>query len=209
MMQARTLSSLAAVRLRSVLFGAMLGFVLAMFQAHGTAEAAPPQRFVIEGPELREDAGRLTAECSVTVDDEDGLRALLKDGAVLELRIGMTVERKRSWWSNSEVSSSVFVSGLRHDPLTREFLLTMPSEGREILHRDRNLTRLLYATWRDLRLPLASLHLFESPDGPKDYLLTFNFELRHTELPPWLEKSPGFWSADVVPSEQRQLDYRR
>ena len=170
---------------------------------------AAPQRFILETPVLVAVAGTLYADCSLSVDDEDGLRDLLKDGAVLELRISTEVERRRSWWSNADLGSGVFVSALRHDPLTREFLLTLPGDGRETLHRDRNLTRLLYATWRKLRLPILAEQAFPKGRGPQDYLITLTFELRHTELPPWLEKSPGFWSSDVVPQERRELEYHR
>ena len=173
------------------------------------ASAAPPQRFLLGTPALSVVDGVLSVDCPVGVDNEDGLRDLLKDGAMLELRVSYELERKRSWWSNAGVVSGVFVSRLRHDPLTREFLLTMPGDGREILHKDRNLTRLLYATWRTLRLPITPERIFQGDDVSHEYLVTLDFELRHTELPPWLEKSPGLWSANVVPRETRELTYRR
>ncbi len=182
-------------------------FCLAWCLWGGRAEAAAPQRFALVPPTLEAAAGTLNAVCSVSVNDEDGLRDMLKDGAVLELRIAFEVDRERSWWKNSEIASGVFVSGLRHDPLTREFVLTLPVDGRATTHKDRNLSRLLQSTWQAIRFPLVSEAVFREHDAEQTYRISLNFELRHVESPPWLEKSPGFWSSDVVPQERRELRY--
>ncbi len=195
-------------RFPALLWATILLFCAVLFWV-GNARAASPQRFVVDSPRLESVDGTLYAACSVSVNDEDGLRDLLKDGAVLELRISFAVDRKRSWWTNAGMASGVFISGLRHDPLTREFMMTMPGDGRESLYKDRNLSRLLQTTWGKIRFPVAPERVFQEHDAPQEYLVAFTFELRHTELPPWLEKSPGFWSADVVPQERREMGFSR
>ncbi len=182
-------------------------FCLSLCLLGGRAEAAAPQRFVLAPPALEAAGGTLNAACSVSVNDEDGLRDMLKDGAVLELRITFEVDRERSWWKNSEIASGVFASGLRHDPLTREFVLTIPVDGRATIHKDRNLNRLLQSTWQAIRFPLVPEAVFREHDADQTYRISLAFELRHVESPPWLEKSPGFWSSDVVPQERRELQY--
>lgn len=172
------------------------------------ALAAAPQLFVLENLSLAEERDALVFHCSVSVDDEDGLRDLLKDGAVLELTIDLTLERKRSWWLNADGIERVFTLGLRHDPLSRNFLVSVPgAEAQEIL-RDKNLTRLLHAGWRQMKLPLAPMQLLRDQGRENIYLLTATFRLQHTEVPPWLEKSLVFWSSDVVSQETRTLEYQ-
>ncbi len=172
-----------------------------------SARAAAPQQFVIDKAALRTSSNTLFADISLSVDDEDGLRDLLKDGAVLELALAVNVERQRSWWTNKSVSEEVFVSGLRHDPLTRDFVVTVPGIASQHTLRDRNLTRLLHISWRKLSLPLASLDLLKQGDEDAHYIVTIAFTLQHTEVPPWLEKSLVFWSSSVVPKTERTLEY--
>lgn len=90
-------------------------------------DAAPPKRFEIQTFSLVTTNNTLTVDLALSVDDEEGLYNLLKDGAVVELGIDIRVERKREWWSNATIASLRYTSVIRHDPLTREFFLTMPS----------------------------------------------------------------------------------
>ncbi|MDR2076858.1 MAG: DUF4981 domain-containing protein, partial [Desulfovibrio sp.] len=75
------------------------------------------------------------------------------------------------------------------------------------LTRDRNLSRLLYGNWRRLTLPVGDLETIRQAGPDREYILTVSFQLRHTEIPPWLEKSPLFWSSDVVPEMTVSLEY--
>lgn len=202
---------------------------LAVFLLHSPAHALPPKQFVFTTPAARLVADTVRVDLSITVDNEEGLRDMLKDGAVLELAIDLTLERKRSLWANAEVAARRYVSVLRHDPLTREFLLTLPGNGngqfsetepdgetppaeevpgngktREI--RDKNLTRLLNAGWRALSLPLAPMQDIQAENGDADYEILINISLEHIEVPPWLEKSV-LWSSSVVPSASINLPF--
>lgn len=180
--------------------------ILALCLFAGQAYALPPQRLLLDPPVARFHNDALTLALSITVDNEDGLRDLLKDGAVLELLITASLERQRSWWSNAEVAHREFSSTIRHDPLTRDFLVAMPTPEGVTELRDRNLTRLLYASWKKLLIPITTLEQIAAQgDEEEEYGLTLTVNLHHTEVPPWLEKSFVFWSADIVPQEKRTL----
>jgi hypothetical protein len=175
----------------------------------GVVHGAPPQSFVMSSMALRVDAGVLLLGVALSVDDEDGLRDLLKDGAVLEFSITIDMQRKRSWWMNADVVHLVYTSALRHDPLTREFRLTMPRKGGDVTVKDRNLTRLLHNTWRAFSLPIVALReLLPANDGEqKEYDVHVSLKLRHIEVPPWLEKSTMFWSSNVIPEKNDILEF--
>ena len=170
--------------------------------------AAPPQAFVIHNPRIITTQHQLVASLSVSVDDEDGLRNMLKDGALLALGISATIKRVRSWWGNEEIFTSESISTILHDPLTRDFLINLPElEGKSVPHRDKNLTRLLHATWRKLSIPLVSIERLTEDEPGSQYEITLNLSLQHNEVPPWLEKSLVFWSSNIVPQEKITLQY--
>lgn len=169
------------------------------------AFALPPQRLVVEKFTADTRNGILTLNLSLTVDNEDGLRDMLKDGAVLELLASVAVERERSWWANAEVASRDFSSIIRHDPLSRDFLVSLPSEEEPTELRDRNLTRLLHNSWRKLALHVTTVQLLEQEEIGEEAVVTLTISLQHTDVPPWLEKSLIFWSSQVVPTEKRTL----
>ncbi|MDR1360001.1 MAG: DUF4390 domain-containing protein [Deltaproteobacteria bacterium] len=170
--------------------------------------AASPQRFIIENPNIIQRGETLFFSASLSVEEESALHDLLKDGAVLELTIKTTLDRRRSWWTNAEVAAHTYTSNLRHDQLTRNFLITQPCEGAlGELTRDRNLTRLLYGNWRRLMLPVGDMPAIRKAGPDREYILTVSFQLRHTEVPPWLEKSSPFWFSDVVPEADVTLTY--
>jgi hypothetical protein len=187
-------------------FAVCAGLFLALVLAC-PAFALPPQKFLLDPPLPGVEDGVLTVRLSLTVDNEDGLRDLLKDGAVLELLIDVNVERERFLWSNAEAAAVTFTSVIRHDPLSRDFVVSVPTHDGDKELRDRNLTRLLYASWRKLFLPIATLEDLRRNEEADEYAITLAISLRHTEVPPWLEKTLVFWSADVVSQEKRTVHF--
>lgn len=185
----------------------LLAFAAFLFLPPSFAQAAPPQRFVIENARFAPHEDILYFSCSASVDEESGLHAILKDGAVLELTVTVSLERHRSWWTNSEVAEVSYKSLLRHDPLSRDFIIVYPTDSGEELTRDRNLTRLLSGHWGKLELAVAPLEAMRQLGADRDYILTARFSLRHTEVPPWLQNSVGFWSSEVVPDEKVALEF--
>ncbi|MDR2075756.1 MAG: DUF4390 domain-containing protein, partial [Desulfovibrio sp.] len=125
---ARAFPRLRAARGGGFFFGLCLFCFLALVPV-SPCQSASPQRFLLENPQLAERDGLLFFSASLSVEEEGALRDLLKDGAVLELIITTTLDRRRSWWTNAEVASHVYTSSIRHDQLTRNFLLSQPCEG--------------------------------------------------------------------------------
>jgi hypothetical protein len=169
------------------------------------ALALPPQEIIMDPPVAVVEHGMLTWKLAITVDNEDGLLELLKDGAVLELAISVVVERERTLWTNAEAAKVEFPAILRHDPLSRDFVAFVPTFDGEKEVRDRNLSRLLQASWRRISLPVVSLADMVREEPAKSYLVLLTIALRHTEVPPWLEKSSVFWSPEVVPQVNRKF----
>ena len=149
--------------------------------------------------------GLVLLRLALTVDNEEGLFVLLKDGAVLELAISALVERERMLWRNAKAAKVEFSSILRHDPLSRDFVILVPTPDGEKEVRDRNLNRLLQASWRQLSLPVISLEDMLRKEPAETYQVLLTIALRHTEVPPWLEKSSLFWSSEVVPQVKRKF----
>ncbi|MDR2123845.1 MAG: DUF4390 domain-containing protein [Desulfovibrio sp.] len=179
--------------------GAALCFLLTAFFGV-SASAAPAHRLIADPPPALRAAGAfLVAEISIAVDNEAGLRDLLKDGAILELEMESSVERRRSLLGNAELNSQTRVSLLRHDPLSREFLLTRPGPEDDRELRDRNLSRLLYAGWKKLALPLIPLKTLRAEGEDEEFAVRLEITLRHSDVPPWLQKNFVFWSSEVAP----------
>ncbi len=181
-----------------------LALVLLIWPVRAALPAAP-QSFVHDTPIFLHDNGELLLKMSVNVDDTDGLMYMLKDGASIKLDIKSLVELPRAILSNIAVAEHTFSSTLRHDPLTREFLLTLP--GEEHPRRDLNLARLLDSAWKNLRIDLASLATLRAKGPDKVFQISVTLSLRHTEVPPWLAKTVMFWSWDIVPPETITLEY--
>lgn len=190
---------------RAVFLASTLSLIFSFFFFFTpSALALPPTRLLINSPALSFQDGVLQFTLSITVDDEEGLREIMKDGAVLELMTTVDVERERSWWANAKVFSRVYSSILQHDPLSRDFIVTFPEKDGERELRDRNLTRLLYESWKKLSFPILPAAALTRQEN-EAYHLHFTITLRHIGVPPWLEKNLFFWSPEVVPPENGAL----
>lgn len=168
------------------------------------AAALPPSRLLLDYPTLVFAENMLGMTMAATVDDEEGLREMLKDGAVLELMITVNIERERSWWKNVVVFSKDYHSVLRHDPLSRDFIVNFPDKHQKRELRDRNLTRLLHESWKNLSFPITPLNTLNLHEDT-NYRLNFTVTLRHIEVPPWLANNLLFWSAEVTPPESGSI----
>lgn len=173
------------------------------------AQGAAPQRFISSITRLSEENNKLYMYLSVDVDDEDGLRDILKDGAVIELDVTITMELVRSWWTNSTINNVSYSFIMQHAPLTREFQINGPIFDNKKNLRDKNLTRLLKNSWHSLRLEVISLDLLDLEGQNRNYEVSVSLNLRHKEVPPWLESHSLFWSSAVVPNQTLTLPYTR
>lgn len=178
-----------------------------LFFCVGQAHAASANYFVGDEPKLRVEENRVMLSIPLSVSDEDSLRSMLQDGAVMALDIKVVMERERTLWFNEDIAEVEFTWNLRLDPLTREYSITGPAlgNGQHTAFSDRSLRRLLAATWKLLDLNLADAALFDSQE---EYLFIITRSLRYAELPPWLDHALVLWSRDIVSPETIKLDVR-
>ncbi len=168
------------------------------------ARAVPPKYFDITNARLETASGEIIARLSVTVDNVTGLYEMLKDGATVELVIRAKLERVRAFWTNVTLAERELFSTLQHNPLTREFSLFMPGEATPML--DRNLDRLLAATWHKFSLSLGSMDILDGDKG-SEYRVSLTLSLQHAKPPPWLAKNFSFWSKAIVDPEMVELPF--
>ena len=184
---------------------AMLALAV-FFVLHAAApvRAVPPKYFDITNARLETASGDIVARLSITVDNVLGLFEMLKDGASVELVVQARLERLRTFWANVTLAEMELFSTLQHNPLTREFALCMPGETTPML--DRNLERLLAATWQKFSLSFGSLDIL---DGDKDseYRVSLTLFLQHAKPPPWLAKNFMLWSKEIVDPETVELPF--
>ena len=173
-----------------------------------SASALPPGSFQFPPPVVSIHNDDLLLNLSLTVNNEDGLRDMLKDGAVLQLDISLRLTRTRYWWLNADIESRTYSSVISHDLLSRDFVVRVPTPTGEKILRDKNLTRLLHASWRQLSLPVTSIRALSGKNSDEEFTISLTLALQHTEVPPWLEKSFIFWSSDVVPQKKYDLPLR-
>lgn len=187
---------------RAFLAGALLALLVPVM-----ALAVPPKYFVITDPRLDTATGDIVVRLGVTCDNVTGLFEMLKDGASVELVIGGRVERVRSLWTNVTITERRLVSVLQHNPLTREFSLYMPGEAQPLM--DKNLERLLDATWSKLVINFGPLSMLDGEEKGAEYRAVLELALQHAKVPPWLEKNFVFWSRNVLDPETVTLPFTR
>lgn len=175
---------------------AILAVALWCLTAPVSGWTMPPEHFVTKGLTMETRTGTIVVRVGISVDNEAGLHDMLKDGASVQLTAELQLERLRSLWTNVTLAEQTYTSMLRHNPLTREFLLYMPGETTPVA--DRNLSRLLAATWHKLSFPLGPVDLLRQAEAGSQYRISVYLTLRHTEVPPWLAKAFVFWSKEVV-----------
>lgn len=196
----------AACAIRGIYGRIVLAGTLFALLAPCLALAVPPRYFVITEPRIETASGVITVKLGISCDNALGLFEMLKDGASLELAVSTRIERVRGWWTNETVLERELVSSLRHNPLTREFALQMPGEAQPLL--DKNLLRLLQATWSKFEIRLAPLTILDGEEKDSEYKIILDLTLRHAKVPPWLEKNFMFWSRNVLDPETITLPLR-
>lgn len=182
-----------------------LSAMLALLAAAAPARAVPPKYFEVSDAHIIFEADNIIAKLSIGVDNITGLYEMLKDGASVELEITARLERVRTFWTNVTLMETNVVSTLQHNPLTREFVLYLPGETTPML--DKNLDRLLAATWKKFAATVGTLAAL---DGEKDteYRVVLTLNLHHAKPPPWLTQSFMLWSKKIVAPETVELPFR-
>lgn len=159
------------------------------------------QEFVLNNFYLSSTDTTLTARLSLSITDMAQLANMLRDGARLKLKCDAHLYRKRTFWANSLLDSSTFVSSLRYAPLQREFIImsaNIPPLSQSVL------TSLLQVTWGNLEMPLCRLEELEKGET---YLAEVVVGLYHEEMPPWLKTNVFFWSDEIIAPKTYQLEF--
>jgi len=147
----------------------------------------------------------------VTVDYQLGLKGLvpirdqLRDGAHMAIEGGIRLFQYNLLRPNSELASQPLSWILRHDPLTREFLIVdAGSTGGGQSHRSAHLDALLREAWNDLHAALMPETPFEDDET---YIIRFDLVLKYAEVPPWLKKTLFFWSWELSPAFSHEHEF--
>ena len=197
---ARSVCAFSRLR-EAVLLLAALFALLAVEVAH----AVPPKYFELTSPSLAVSSGSIIAKADISVDNLRGLFDMLKDGAAIELKVKATFVRERTLWANVAISEKELVYVLRHNPLTREFAMFVPGRPQPML--DKNLNRLLKATWSKFQVDFGPLSMLEKQEDPVRYKAVLVMTLQHAEVPPWLAKQFVLWSKNIVEPETVTLPF--
>ncbi|CAK7028588.1 MAG: hypothetical protein DELT_02682 [Desulfovibrio sp.] len=191
---------------RQGLAGLILAAVVLAFLSPRAALAVPPKYFTVENPRLEMQDGNITVKLGIGVDNPIGLFEMLKDGASVELVVNAKLERVRTLWTNVAVAELELLSSLQHNPLTREFSLYMPGVEKPLL--DKNLDRLITATWQKFEVPFGPVSILNGEEKDSEYRITLTLRLQHAKPPPWLAKSFMIWSKDILDPEKVVIGFR-
>ncbi|NDV19920.1 DUF4390 domain-containing protein [Pseudodesulfovibrio sp. JC047] len=178
-----------------IVFGAILIALI-------LATNASAQSLSLMAPSLANVDGRLTARFGVTVEEKPVLKGELEDGAVLVLKCSVKLFEESTYWLDSEISSELFESQLEFDPLTQEFVMTLP--GRETPLRNKNLGHLLDQGWSVIEAGLGSWALLDR--GTK-YSLRLHTSMTEKDAPEGFMRYVYFWSWDAGANNSFQLDF--
>ena len=170
------------------------------------AHAIPPKYFAIENARVETRDNQITARLSISFDNVTGLFEMLKDGASVDLAVNAKLERVRSLWTNVTLVETDLLSSLQHNPLTREFSLFMPGSENPLL--DKNLDRLLAATWSKFEVLFGPLSVLDDEEKDTEYRVTLTLALVYAKVPPWLAKNFMFWSRNIVEPETVKLPFQ-
>ncbi|EGB15608.1 hypothetical protein DND132_2405 [Pseudodesulfovibrio mercurii] len=166
------------------------------------AETALGQSLSLMAPTLANVHGRLTALFGVAVEEKPILKGELEDGAVLVLKCEVSLLEPRDYWLDREITEVRFQSRLSFDPLTREFVMTLP--GRENPLRDADLSKVLDEGWGTIEATLGSWALL---DKGRKYSLRLHTSMNEEGAPEGVMRFFYFWSWDAGADNAFQLDF--
>lgn len=167
------------------------------------AGAAQAQSLVLSNMVVDNQAGTLMARFGVAVDGSASLTDQLQAGATLALTCKARLSKPGGLLGGTRLTETETVSRVKLDPLTREYVLTLP--GREVPLRGPALDELLRSGWGELALDLGAWRQLEPG---KDYTVSLEIKLSQADIPGWLKRNVFFWSWDVIPAATYQLHFR-
>ncbi len=177
----------------------LTGVVLVLTLAVSTARA---QTISLMAPSIANVSGMLTARFGVAVEEMPVLKGELEDGAQLALRCEVRLYEVSDYWLDSHLSTVVFESALAYEPLSKEFVLTLP--GRPAPLRNKDLVALLRQGWGVVEIPLGPWDLLQR--GQK-YSLHLDTAMSEADAPQGFSRFIYFWSWDTGANNSFQLDF--
>lgn len=155
--------------------------------------SGPQSELILRETRLAVSAERVDLAYQLDIRGLAFLRDQLRDGAHIDVTGGIRLFQKNLLRPNSELATLALQWTLRHEPLTRTFLLITPGgQSRRAPHLD----VLLHEAWRELH---ATLRPAEALEKDEEYLLALELVVRYAEVPPWLERALFFWSWELSP----------
>ncbi len=154
------------------------------------------RNFVLDNQE-----GEMTVRFSLGLEDEGSLRALLVEGAVLELQCDAVLDRKRSYWLDTGLAQGSLRNVLRADADNEMFVLEQP--GPEQI-KSSSLEELLALGWRSLSIHLGSFSLLQRGQA---YSVQLQVRLKERDVPAWKRWTMFFSDFTVTPSVRYQMDF--
>jgi hypothetical protein len=174
-----------------------LGLVLLL-----AASPARAQAISLKAPSLANVSGVLTARFGINVDEVVVLKGELEDGAHLALRCSISLHKTRDYWLDGHLASASFVSMLSREPLSGEFVMTLP--GRAAPLRGKDLPALLAEGWGAVEVGLGPWDMLER--GRK-YSLSLDAFMNDADAPEGVSRFIYFWSWDAGAGTTFQLDF--
>ncbi|MCJ2165623.1 MULTISPECIES: DUF4390 domain-containing protein [unclassified Pseudodesulfovibrio] len=178
---------------------AQIGVVLVILLLAGSALA---QSLSLMAPSLANVRGRLTARFGVAVEEKPILKGELEDGGVLVLKCQVRLIEANDYWFNRVISEAQFESILKFDPLTRDFIMSLPD--RETLLRNTDLGKLLDEGWGTIEASLGEWALL---DRGRKYSLLLHTSMNEQDAPEGVMRYIYFWSWDAGADNSFQLDF--
>ena len=177
---------------------ALLLFFLA--EAHARS-ASGEERGSRTSVELKTSDGSLSNGQTPKLELRTFTIEMLNDGVHVSTGIGLENGGVRILLSNEVISGESRSYQLRHDLLSREFILSSP--GHPIV-RQKQFDTLLASAFQhlDFLLPLQAPLV-----SGETYRVQLKITLEHAEVPPWLEKALFFWSWEVTPPLSFSQDF--
>jgi hypothetical protein len=160
------------------------------------------QSLSLVAPTLANVHGRLTALFGIVVEEKPILKGELEEGAVLVLKCEVNLLEPSDYWLDRKISEVHFKSRLSFDPLTREFVMTLPARDNPL--RNKDLGKLLDDGWGTIEASLGSWALL---DKGKKYSLRLHTSMNEEGAPEGFMRFIYFWSWDAGADNAFQLDF--
>lgn len=181
-----------------VFSAALLGLALLL-----CAAPVRSQGLELRNLSLDNQAGNLSVQFGLGVSGLEKIKATLAEGAELGLRCRVAVHRKRTLFFDSQVAGLDFESRLTADGLAQEYSVELPGGGKPLKGKD--LGVLLDKAWGAVTLDLGP---WSALAPGREYALSLSVSLKRLDVPTLIRVAAFFWSWDVAPPTQYELDFR-